>query len=266
MANISIAVLNSSTVLKDDEVAPVVLALQKQVTRDFAPAWGMDAVVTFVSGGNIPPPSSWQLVILDNSDRAGALGYHDLTPLGLPLGKVFAGTDKQNNLSWSVTASHELLEMLADPDINLTAFVQSSAAAGRLYAYEVCDPCEDDSFGYTIDNVLVSDFVYPSWFESFWQAGTVQFDFANKIQNPFELLMGGYIGVFDIGKGSGWHQLNADLTQLRYHYRAHVGSRRERRNITRNQWMRSRGENFCKESAVVGQPIGDSASFSSSKL
>ena len=40
-----------------------------------------------------------------------------------------------------------------------------------LYAYEVCDACEADQFGYDIDGVLVSDFVFPSWFESFWSAG-----------------------------------------------------------------------------------------------
>ncbi len=251
MASINIAVLNSSTVLKDEEVAPVVAALQTQVTRDFAPVWGIDAVLTFITDGNVPPPSSWQLIILDNSDQAGALGYHDLTPVGFPLGKVFAGTDKQYGLSWSVTASHELLEMLADPDINLTALVQSSSTAGRLYAYEVCDACEDDSYGYTIDSVLVSDFVYPSWFETFWQKGATQFDHQNRMESPFEILSGGYIGVFDISKGSGWHQLQADLAQIRYSSRAHVGSRRERRSIPRNQWMRSRGENFCKDAVVV---------------
>lgn len=265
MANISIAVLNSSTVLKDEEVAPVVAALQIQVARDFAPIWGIDAALTFIPAGNVPPPSSWQLVILDNSDQAGALGYHDLTPLGFPLGKVFAGTDKQYGLSWSVTASHELLEMLADPDINLTAFVQSTVHAGRLYAYEVCDACEDDSYGYTIDNVLVSDFVYRSWFESFWQKGAAQFDHANRIQNPFELLPGGYIGVFDVSKGSGWHQLHADLTQMRYQNRAHVGSRVERRSIPRNQWMRSRGENFYKDIAVVDLTTRQGAEFSAAR-
>jgi len=42
-------------------------------------------------------------------------GHHDLTPDGLPVGKSFAGTDKHFGHSWTVTASHELLEMLADP-------------------------------------------------------------------------------------------------------------------------------------------------------
>lgn len=49
--------------------------------------------------------------------------------------------------------------MLGDPKVNLTVFVQNSNTAGTLYAYEVCEPCEDDSLGYHIDNILLSDFV-----------------------------------------------------------------------------------------------------------
>jgi len=43
MADIKIAVVNASTVVKDSAVKPVVDALQIQVHRDFAPAWGVDA-------------------------------------------------------------------------------------------------------------------------------------------------------------------------------------------------------------------------------
>src|SRR6202167_4819952 len=164
---IQIAVINESTVLADTDVTPVVAALQKQVTNDFRPVWGVDAELTIVAKGNQPPAGSWWLVLLDDSDQANALGYHDLTTEGLPIGKVFAASDLKAGTSWTVTASHELLEMLGDPNVNLTVFVESSNTAGVLYAYEVCDACEDDSLGYQIDNVLLSDFVYPSLFEGF---------------------------------------------------------------------------------------------------
>ena len=78
------------------------------------------------------------------------------------MGKVFAKTDLQYNSSWTVTASHELLEMLGDPEINLGVFVQPNAQTGRLYAYENCDACESDNYGYQIGNILVSDFVFPT--------------------------------------------------------------------------------------------------------
>ena|SRR5665213_2320858 len=103
MAIIKIAIINNYTPFSDADVHNVVDALQIQVQRDFAPIWGIDADLTYYKSSQTPPADSWQLIILDNSDKAGALGYHDLTKQGLPLGKIFAGTDIQNNASWSVT-------------------------------------------------------------------------------------------------------------------------------------------------------------------
>lgn len=240
MSVINISVINGSSVLTDSDVQPVVDALQKQVDNDFGPAWGVDAKLSFVPQGGSPPAGSWWLLILDDSDQADALGYHDLTSEGLPLGKVFAATDLKFGTNWTVTASHELLEMLADPNINLTVFAQSDSAAGRLYAYEVCDACENDQFGYLIGNVLVSDFVYPAWFEDFRPASSTQFDQGQRITQPLQLLAGGYIGVFDISSGSGWQQVTARKEDLRTEMRGNVGSRRERRRTRREQWLRSR--------------------------
>lgn len=239
LATSQISVINESTVLTDADVTPVVVALQQQVTNDFRPIWGTDAELKMIPQGTPAPAGTWSLVILDDSDQAEALGYHDLTPDGLPLGKIFAASDLKAGTSWSVTASHELLEMLADPNINLTAFVQNANTSGTLYAYEVCDACEDDSFGYQINNVLVSDFVYPTWFENFREQGSTQFDRMNQIQSSLQLLTGGYIGVFNVTDGTGWQQQTAEKTPLNMRHRGHVGSRRERRSISRNQWLTS---------------------------
>ena len=228
---VQIMVINESTVLKDAELAPAVAALQKQVTNDFRPAWGIDAELTMIPKSATPPSGTWWLVVLDDSDQAGALGYHDLTSEGLPIGKVFAASDLKSGNAWTVTASHELLEMLADPGIEMAAFVQSTSTGGRLYAYEVCDACEDDSLAYTVDNILLSDFVYPAWFESFHAEGSVQFDRNRHIQAPFALAPGGYIGVFDVTAGSGWTQKTAAARPGNVKHRGGVGSRRERRSL-----------------------------------
>lgn len=148
MSNIHVAVINASTVLNADQVKATLPALQTQVHRDFAPAWGVDADLSFVPPGSKPPPTAWWLTVLDDSDQASALGYHETTNEGLPLAKVFARTAMQDGVNWTVTASHELLEMLADPEINLTVFVQPTDTTGTLYAYEVCDACEADQYGY----------------------------------------------------------------------------------------------------------------------
>jgi len=234
-----ISVINESTVLSDADVTPVITALQQQVTNDFRPVWGTDAELTMIPQGTQPPAGTWWLAILDDSDQAGALGYHDLTTDGLPIGKVFAASDLKAGTSWSVTASHELLEMLADPNINLSVLVQNANTTGTLYAYEVCDACEDDSFGYTINNIKVSDFVHPTWFESFREQGSTQFDKMNQIQNPLQLLTGGYIGIFNISEGSGWQQQTAERHPSNLRHRGHVGSRRERRSVPRTQWLTS---------------------------
>jgi hypothetical protein len=238
MSNIQISIFNKSTILTDTQVAAVVPALQTQVHRDFAPPWGIDADLTFVPKNKTPDPKSWWLTVLDNSDQAGALGYHDVTNTGLPIGKIFAATDKEYNSQWTVTASHELLEMLGDPEINLSVFVQNSNTAGRLFAYETADACEADGDGYEINGVLVSDFVYPAWFEGSSKKGT-QFDYRKLIKKPFELRPGGYIGYFDVASGSGWQQQTAQRADGKFMSRPHVGSRRERRRTPRDQWLES---------------------------
>jgi hypothetical protein len=132
-----------------------------------------------------------------------------------------------------------VLEMLGDPDINLWAFPNPDASKDRLYSYEVCDACEADEIGYLIDGVLVSDFLYPAWFESFRRPGSTQFDRQGQITRPFEILPGGYALVYDIRSGTGYHQVTGDDTVFRHSQRPRVGSRRERRMTHRNHWLRS---------------------------
>jgi hypothetical protein len=239
MANFKVAVINACNALKDEEIESVIPALQTQVHRDFAPAWGIDADLIFVPKNQNPPNGYWWLVILDDSDQGTDLGFHDLTKEGMPLGKVFAHTDIMLHVSWTVTASHELLEMLADPNINLTAFVQNGKEI-ILYMYEICDPCETDSLGYKIDDTLVSDFIYPSWFETFWKKDETQFDYGQHIQKPLQILPGGYIGIFDVSYGYGWSQFFPDKKLMRYYERPRVGSRRERRRTPRDEWLKSK--------------------------
>ncbi|MGK4584827.1 hypothetical protein [Kitasatospora sp. HPMI-4] len=238
MPNVKIEVANESTTVSDDEVKAAVPALQTQVTRDFAPVWGADAELSFVAPSALSD-DAWWLVVLDNSDQAGALGYHDLTSNFLPIGKVFAGTDKQYGQQWTVTASHELLEMLGDPDIDLVVFDQPSGTTGRLYAMEVCDAPEADAYSYKIGDIPVSDFVRPAWFQPNRTGDDGQFDHGGFIKKPLELLPGGYIGVFDISAGTGWTQQTGSDTPA-YADRPRVGSRRERRRLPRDQWLPSK--------------------------
>lgn len=212
-ASYRVAILNETTCLTDSMVESAVASLQWQVKRDLAPIWGIDADLTFVPTGSKPAAKSWRLVLLDDSPTAGALGYHDVTEEGLPLAKVFVKSALYFNYQWSLAASHELLETLVNPRLNLVAFVQT-AKKGRLFIYEVCDPCSHPNFGYDIDGVLVSDFVLPAWFESYNENGSTQFDYLNHIKNPLEILPGCYASVYDASSDVGWYKLTASSREL----------------------------------------------------
>lgn len=197
-----VALVNRSTVLGDEQVKAIAAALQKQVSQDFGPAWALDCFVSPFGKGEPVPADWWQLVFADDSDQAGALGYHELAGADRPQGFVFARTDQKYGLQSSVTASHELLEMLADPWVEATALHQRSATEGDVYSLEVCDPVEDYSLGYAIDGVRVSDFVLPAYFRD---GARGPYDFRQALKLPFTLARGGYISIFD----RGWRQLDA---------------------------------------------------------
>jgi len=222
-----IAITNASTCLSDAQVQSAIPSLQKQVSRDFNSYWDLDCSLTFLQKKQSLTAGWWQIVVTDDPDQAGALGYHELTNAGAPLGKVFAALDIESGSSWSVTLSHELLEMLGDPWINWCA----ESPDGKLFALEVCDAVEADHLGYEIDGVMLSDFITPSWFEP-TEADRV--DFMKRISKQLELAPGGYISVLDPGKG--WTQLSAESLGGAA---IPSGSRRSRRAMDKSEWRRS---------------------------
>jgi hypothetical protein len=179
----TITCINKATIDLGVNFKKLVAALQKFVNVSFAPIWGTPAnlvlATTFAKG-------AWAIVFLDDADVENALGYHDLTPDGLPLSKVFVKTTLAARQKVSVTACHELAEMLVDPAINLWA----EGPNDQLYAYEMSDAVEEVEFD--IDGIAMSDFVYPAYFESFRKARSAQFDYCKKVTRPLQLLSGGY--------------------------------------------------------------------------
>lgn len=129
-----VALVNHSSVVADADVARAAVDLNTQMQRDVSPAWGTNVTVFAVLKGQVVPAGAAVVAVLDNSDQAGALGYHDITAGGLPLGKVFAKDDARYGLSWTVTASHEIIEMAIDPDC-----VRGAQINGTTWvAYEAC--------------------------------------------------------------------------------------------------------------------------------
>jgi hypothetical protein len=195
----------------------LVAALQKYVDERFAPVWGIPATLTSASAIK---KGAWGLVFLDDADQADALGYHDLTPQGLPLGKVFVRTTISSKNLVSVTASHELAEMLADPAIDLAA----EAPDGTFYAYEVADPVEDETF--QVAGIPLSNFAYPSWFEGFRKPRSDKFDEVGTCKKPFEIRPGGYMSIFKNGE---WTEIFGSKRALARHQREDRRGRRPTR-------------------------------------
>lgn len=227
----TIQVINESTVVTDEQLKPIIAALQIQVTRDFAPLWGADATLEQLPKGAKADSNKWWLTVLDTSDQAGALGYHDLTPEGMPVGKVFAKDDALDGQCLSVTMSHELLEMLGDPEI---CSLEMNSEGNVIYCKEAADAVEADRFAYEIDGVKVSDFQTLEWFSDSPHPKGTKFDFQGHCNKPFEVLSGGYIGFLDLNNVSaGFQEIVTDEKSAAALDKKQAGSRRERRKRLR---------------------------------
>jgi hypothetical protein len=219
----TIAVLNRSTVATDDEVRAITEAAQQDLVENFLPAWAARTrKLTFVEHGD---QESWQgkpnLVVLDTSDEANALGYHDFTPQGLPLGKAFAKTDQMDGAKLSVTLTHELWEMIVDPQINLCV---EDDHRGIFVAYESADAVEADALAHDVNGIAISNFVLPSFFS---RVAPGPYDFGHVLNAPFQLATGGYEAYWS--PSHGWQQNVAREGEPKASDRPRVGSRRERR-------------------------------------
>lgn len=229
---LQIAVINESTAASDTQVQAMLAAFGQQWNQDLLSIWSVEeANFTFVPKGAAPAAGAWWAVFLDDSDQAGALAYHDLTNEGLPISKIFVKTIQADNASLSVGATHELCEMAVDPWLN-SAYQDPQ---GVFWAGEVCDPVEDDQYGYEIGGVLVTDFVTPNWFAH--QYAGAQIDFKGHANAAFQVLTGGYAQKFD--PHSGWQQVTGAQAMRSRRATAAHGSRRERRARQWRHWQRS---------------------------
>src|SRR6266852_971654 len=149
-------------------IIKVAAALNVQANRDLQNIWDVSATVTAIADPDSIEPGVWPIFIVDDVGQDGAAGLH-LTDHQQPYALVAAGP------TWSLTASHECLEMLVDPSGNwlvsssgitvVSGEVQDLAAEKFEYLVEVGDPSEDPASAYVIDDVLVSDFYTPHFFD-----------------------------------------------------------------------------------------------------
>ena len=112
----------------------VAAALQRQVHEQFGPLWEIEATVNPFVDWNAVPADYARLIVVDHLDSS-ALGVH-ADKDGQPYALVSAHGE------WPLVASHELLEMLADPTGRETRRGPSPGPGGgeAEILVEVCDP------------------------------------------------------------------------------------------------------------------------------
>lgn len=209
MLSINLALVSEVEGHDPSDVARVAAALSRQATRDFAPIWTMEgATVDAFPTLDDVPVGYWPMIVV--ADVKGAGGVH-LDKDGQPFALI------EMSDSWSLTASHETLEMLADPWGNrLVPGVSLKPDQGRVeYLVEVCDPSEAAQFAYTVNDVLVSDFYTPRFFDPVETPGT-RYSFTGAIKKPRTILRGGYISWHDPVSDHWWQQIWFGSQQKRF--------------------------------------------------
>ncbi len=191
----------------------VTAAIQKQVTRDFAPIWGVTATIDAFGDLDSVPNDYLPIVVfgetgelcdelvslvgtepaerlLDEFDTNSVAGVHLNALTRQPFALVSA-TD-----AWTVLASHEALEMLCDPFGNrLVAAAHPTRPRQRVkYLIEVCDPC--CSRWYPVNGVPVSDFYTPRYFDPVRGPG-VRYSYTGALDYPRQILENGYLTFLD---------------------------------------------------------------------
>jgi hypothetical protein len=185
------------------------LALDSQVTQDLTQCWsGITAHVSSAPSLAAVPAGAWP-VFLVKSLPPGEGGFH-LDKHNQPYAKVIASPSDE---SWTIDASHEIIEMLVDPYGNRMQSSQSITIAGNdvvdgtstfNYLVEACDPCEANNYGYDIGGIAVSDFITPHFYDASVTPG-VRYSFKGNIKRPRQLLPGGYISY--IQPNGSWNQI-----------------------------------------------------------
>jgi hypothetical protein len=204
-----ISVVNLSDVA-DEEVQRVLRAINLQISQDVKPYWDFEAQLRL--SGRVEGPLDRQRLAGLQGDaviylaggvdqEAGVLGYHDENNAGIPFGVVFKELSEQLGEPWSVTLSHEALELLGDANVNkLVAGPDPRDPSRAVYHwYELCDAVQAES--YEIEGVALSNFVTPLYFTPGEQV-SARNDFLGRVYNgrtlaSFGINPGGYVGFYD---------------------------------------------------------------------
>ncbi len=242
-----IAIVPTDAGVDFEQVRRVADAVQRQVTEDFAPWWGIDGTIAARRRVEDVPDDYFVIQLVSRLGQAAVEGFHYFNELNQP--HALVRTDRED---WSLICSHEVLEMLGDPTGNLTRPGPPLGKTTGLVEYlqEVCDPCQHRRNAYKLNEIVVSDFYGPEYFDAAPRPG-VQYSIRGTITAPRQLLPGGYICYSD-GR-AGW--IRATLEDGAVRTRKIAGkvdlySRSIREHIDRDSAKKGLADCFCELSGV----------------
>jgi hypothetical protein len=202
--------------VSDRQVQTVIRAVNRQISEDFTPHWHIAAQLRLVGtmdDDTIDPEAMPELrgdaiiYLWDKADdNSRALGLHKKSKLrGIPFGFVFHDLAEELDRDWTITFSHEALELIGDPEMNRLVRGPHPEHPDQqvFYWYEMCDAVQDES--YEIDGIKVSNFVLPLYFTRDAEMGSRN-DFLGKrhkktMLQSFGINPGGYVGFFNPATG-----------------------------------------------------------------
>jgi hypothetical protein len=238
-----ISIVNHSNgQVTDEELQTVIRAINRQIHDDFAPYWSMDATLR-LEGRSTTQPGKIQMPDLrgdaviylwNQADIPGALGYHFQNAQGIPYGFVFTEIAQQIGEPWSVTLSHEALELLGDPETNLLVMGPHPTEERDVFHwFEMCDAVQAET--YSIDGVAVSNFLLPLYFTGTRDTDEVgaRNDFLGRSYGgltltSFGINPGGYIGFYDpqLGDHDTYSIRGDNLAAMRLEMKSQAGPAR----------------------------------------
>jgi len=207
-----ISIINHSNgQVTDEQLQRAIRAINRQINEDFAPYWSMSAELR-LEGRSTERPETIELAdmrgdaviyLWNETDVDDAIGYHFQNGRGIPFGFVFTEIAREIGEPWSVTLSHEALELIGDPETNLLVMgPHPSEQRDVFHWYEMCDAVQAET--YEVDGVAVSNFLLPLYFTGTRDTDEVgaRNDFLGRSYGgqtlkSFGINPGGYIGFFD---------------------------------------------------------------------
>ncbi|HLF31264.1 MAG TPA: hypothetical protein VI566_09615 [Xanthomonadales bacterium] len=249
--------------LPDLEIISAIRAVNRQIQEDFAPYWNLHGQLRLEGNSSDQPevdnPEDMQgeaiIYLWDKSNVPEALGYHEANYRGIPYGFIFVDIATEIGESWTVTFSHEVLELIGDGQAN--KLIRGPHPRDRnktvYHWHEMCDAVQSET--YKIDGIEVSNFVLPLYFTEGAEAGSrndfIGTKYRESARGPsislrsFGINPGGYVGFFDPELNDFDTVLGADMDEMHrvdYLHSKNAAKRQKRKNKAR---MARRGNRYA---------------------